>query len=498
MDHLDAAHVAAILGGVGAALALLLRGRIPLTAGFALLAAAEAGLAYSLVPGADLRRIVDSPARVGLVVVLGLVLLGLGAAFARFPAVVPVAVLAAAPFRVPVTLGEQEAFLLLPLYAVLAGAILALHYRTLRAAELPDVPRVLAVPAAAFIGLSALSLLWTDDLRAGTIELLFFLFPFAGLVAVVARSPIATWLPKALAVTLVVFACGFAVIGISQLWTENLYFARDLEVSNAYTSYFRTTSLFADSSIYGRQLVVAIVVLVAALWLTRVRLWAGAALIALLWAGLYFSYSQSSMVALVAAVLVLSLVAADRVSRRVLLAGTLVIAIAAAGIVVVTVRGDSAQRFTSGRSTLVQGTWRVFADHPVVGVGVGAQASATKQEGGRKKKEKNTSHTTPLTVAAELGVLGLAMYIALLAGAARLLVSVFRQSRALGLGLGSAFLLLFVHSLFYSGFFEDPLMWGILAVAAAAVIRVAEPVEVVEPARERVSAAGPGEPTPAP
>ena len=36
--------------------------------------------------------------------------------FARYPAVVPVAMLAAAPFRVPVQLGAEAAFLLLPLY----------------------------------------------------------------------------------------------------------------------------------------------------------------------------------------------------------------------------------------------------------------------------------------------------------------------------------------------------------------------------------------------
>ena len=101
-----------------------------------------------------------------------------------------------------------------------------------------------------------------------------------------------------------------------------------------------------------------------------------------------------------------------------------------------------------------------------------------------------------MTVAAELGVLGFAIYVALLAGAVRLLGAVFRRDRAIGLCLGSAFLVLFVHSLFYSGFFEDPLMWGILAVGAAVV----SPSRAVErdAAGEPASPILQGEPTTAP
>jgi O-antigen ligase len=245
-------------------------------------------------------------------------------------------------------------------------------------------------------------------------------------------------------------------------------------VANAYTSYFRTTSLFADSSIYSRHLVLAIVVLVAALWFGRVQLWLAVAAIAALWTGLYFSYSQSSMVALVVALLALSLVAADRRSRRVLLAGAAAFVLAAAAFVAASVRDQSADRFTSGRSALVETTWAVFRDHPLVGAGIGAQPKASRDEpGGRRQTSRNASHTTPLTVAAELGVVGLAAYFALLGGAVRLLLELRRRSRELALGLAAAFLLLFVHSLSYSGFFQDPVAWGVLALAGAALAPVA-------------------------
>jgi O-antigen ligase len=463
-----AADVGCVLGAIGAGLVLIPRSRVALVGGLALLVAGMALLATSLVPGHDFRLLVASPARVGALAVAAIVLVAAGVLLAHRPALVTVALLVAAPFRVPVHVGDQKAFLLVPLYAVLVVAAVGLLLRLLRRDELPDPPRWLTVPAAVFIGLSSLSLLWTEDLRAGTIQLLFFLLPFAVLTGFVARVALAAWSTRAFAVTIVLLACGFAAVGFSQLWTGELYFARDLEVANAYTSYFRTTSLFADSSVYGRELAAGIVVLVTALWLARVSLPLAVAVIALLWTALYFTYSQSSMVALVIAVLAVSIVAADRLNRRVLVAGTAVAVIVAAALVVVEVRDQPVERATSGRFELVKDTWHVFVDQPVVGVGIGAQPRASRdQNGARTQTERNASHTTPLTVASELGLVGIIAYLALLAAAARALLAVARVDRSLGLGLFGVFVLLFVHSLFYSGFFENPVTWGILAVAAA-------------------------------
>ena len=47
MEHAGIAHAAAVIGACGAPLVLLARRRLELIAGFALLAAAEVGLAYS-------------------------------------------------------------------------------------------------------------------------------------------------------------------------------------------------------------------------------------------------------------------------------------------------------------------------------------------------------------------------------------------------------------------------------------------------------------------
>jgi O-antigen ligase len=149
-------------------------------------------------------------------------------------------------------------------------------------------------------------------------------------------------------------------------------------------------------------------------------------------------------------------------------AGALVLA--AAAVVTVHVRNDSARKFTSDRSRLVAVTWKVFRNHPLAGVGVGGQPKASREEAAQRlSASRNRSHTTPLTVAAELGVAGILVYLAFLAGAARALLSVASRARVLGLGLAAVFLTLLIHSLFYSGFFEDPITWGVLAVAAAAL-----------------------------
>jgi hypothetical protein len=483
MTHADLAQIAALVGAAGSVLVLVPPPRrVLLVSGFALLAAAEAMLAVALVPEEDLERLGSAAGAAALVG--GALAAAAGAGLlVRYPAATPVAVLLAAPFRLPVDLGSQHAFLLIPLYVVLAAAALGFVYRALKGGALPAIPLWLAVPAAALIAWVSLSLLWAIDLDEGSTELLFFIFPFAALLAVVARSPVPAWLPRGLAFTLIALASAFAVIGLYQAWTHTLIFGQDLRVANAYTTYFRVTSVFKDPSIYGRHLVLAIALVVVLLWLGRVRLLVASGLVALLFAGLYFSYSQSSMVVLFVTVLAATMVLADRRSRIAVVALALAAAVAGGAIAAVSARDSSLREATSGRSRLVSVTTTVIGNHPVIGVGVGSQPLASARENtGRRARDSRASHTTPLTVAAELGFVGVLLYLAFLAGAVNLLTAATRRSRVAGLGLSTAFFVLFVHSLFYSGFFEDPLMWGVLATGAAIV--VSAPLPALEAAGE--------------
>jgi len=470
VPHGDLAQLAAVVGAVGAALLLLSRTRIELLAGLAIAAVGEALLAVALIPGHDLKRFVTPASHLGALV-FGLVVIGAIAwAFVRWPIAVPVALLAAAPFRISTSVGTQNAYLLDPLYVVLAASLVALVVRALRGLDDRALPRLIAIPAAAFVFYTGLSLLWTHDLRAGSIELLFFLFPFSALVVVVVRSPYRAWHPRALAVTIVALGTLFSAAALFQLLTRGHLLASDVERANAYTSYFRVTSLFKDPSIFGRHVVIAIGVLLVAMWLGRVRFWVAAALVAFLFLGLIPAYSQSSYVALFAVTVAVSFVLGGPVLRRVLVVSAVVCVLAGAAFVAATAVSDSARQATSGRTRLARVTWIVFEPHPIVGAGVGGQPQASREEAKTQLSAKrDKSHTTPLTVAAELGIIGFFIYVALMAATARLLYLVTQRNRALGLGAASVFLTLFVHSLFYAGFFEDPIAWGVIGVAAWAL-----------------------------
>jgi hypothetical protein len=470
VEHSDAAQIAALMGALGAALVALTRGRAGPLAGFALLGAATALIGRSLVGDDDLELLLTEPTGIGLLTVGGLAAVLLAVPLVRYPAAAPVALLAVAPFRIPVELGDEKAFLLLPLYLVLASCVLALAFTMLRGFVPERPPLFLGLPVAALACFIAISFLWTHDERQGGIALAFFLFPFVAGFAVVARSPLTDWLPRALAATLVALGTLFAGIGLWQAQTRTLFFAPDLEVANAYTSFFRVTSLFKDPSLYGRYLVVPIAVLLVALCLRRGRPveWGVlAAFVFLLFAGLYFSYSQSSFVALFVVTFAVALFGAGRRLRVLLLAVAAAATLAAAGFAAQAVDGESATEVTSGRSRLVSITLDAFKVNPIVGVGIGGQPRASADENGRRSARRSASHTTPLTVLAELGVVGFALYLVLLGAAAWALLQVARLDRLLGLGLAAVFLVLFVHSLLYAGFFEDPLTWGILGLASA-------------------------------
>src|SRR5919202_1628572 len=165
MVHAGPAHVAAVLGALGAPLVLVARRRLELLAGLALAAAAELALVYANTGGGRLSSTVAAAAVAGLVVVA----VG-GYLLVRRPELVTPLVLLAAPFRLPLDFNRHHRFFvavaqggalgrLLPLYVVLLAAVAALLFRLARGEPGPSLPRVIAWPAAAFLAFAALSLL---------------------------------------------------------------------------------------------------------------------------------------------------------------------------------------------------------------------------------------------------------------------------------------------------------------------------------------------------
>ncbi len=239
--------------------------------------------------------------------VVGLVLVALGAAvLVRWPWLLPFVALALVPARIPVSVGDTEANLLLPLYGVVGAAALALAW------ELPgedDRRRELgplAWPLGLWVAWTGISFAWTRDVREGAIELVFFVLPFGLLAVSLARL---RWRPVnvvRLYALLALEGLLFAAIGLYQWATRDVFWNPKVIVPNAYLNFYRVNSVFYDPSIYGRFLAVAILAGVAAiLWGSSRRTAAAVvAVIAVTWLGLYYSYSQSSFTALAAGLLI--------------------------------------------------------------------------------------------------------------------------------------------------------------------------------------------------
>jgi O-antigen ligase len=207
---------------------------------------------------------------------------------------------------------------------------------------------------------------------------------------------------------------------------------------------------------------------------------AATAALAVLLAGLVLTFSQSSMVALIVSLLVL---AALRWRAKPVLMGALAVALVAGaaaiafpGVTRVDLgSGRSLKKATSGRTELIKGGVKMFRDRPILGYGSGAFAAEfRKRERTSDERAASASHTIPVTVAAEQGVLGLASYLLVLVTAFALVLQGLGRLRGpdppsaelvARAAIAAAFTGLVVHTLAYAAFLEDPLTWTLLGAA---------------------------------
>jgi O-antigen ligase len=147
--------------------------------------------------------------------------------------------------------------------------------------------------------------------------------------------------------------------------------------------------------------------------------------------------------------------------------------------------GGSTSNATSGRTTLISGGLELFAKRPLEGYGSGSfEVEYKRHSKASSETATSASHTIPITVAAEQGVIGLAVYAALLLCA---FIVLFRGAGRSPprIALAAAFAALVLHTWTYADFLEDPFTWAILAVGVAlarAAPREVRPLEPVEQA----------------
>lgn len=406
----------------------------------------------------------------------------LAALFVRVPSALPIAAVAALPFRVPIVVGGSTANLLVPLYLVLGAGVLAYVWRRVRRPEddvEQDEPGWLERVLAVVLVLYAAQATYSDDLDRAVANVVFFYAPFTLLFLLLARA--VDW-TRRLVVQCLGVLVGLAVIfvgvGFVEYATRTLLLNPKVISSNQFEEYFRVNSLFFDPNIYGRFLaLVMLAVSVVLLWTGRPRVAVLATgVLAVLWAGLVLTFSQSSFTALIVGLAVL---AALRWNPRLALGaaglltvvGIALVALAPGAINLNTGSGEGLDNATSGRYDLVAGGGRMVAARPAGGWGSGSFPRVfRREEAASDQQAVAASHTIPVTVAAEQGVPGVLGYLALLGFAFARLARGARRDPARAFVL-AAFSALVVHTLLYAAFLEDPLTWALLGAGSAFAAR---------------------------
>ena len=454
--------IAGVVAALGVALLLVTGTTLVRVVGAVL--AGVGGVPLVLSRASQLDTVLDRPVVLGIGIVAGVVALALlTLLFMRYPWLVPPIALVIG-LRIPLRTPPSPTDHLLPLYLILAAGTLALVLRSLRGTGPPNRLGYVGYALAAYVVIAAASLAWTADVDATAYAVVAFTLPL-GLLAVLTGTllplpPLTRVLPWLLLIAAVVLAG----VALWQWQAQEIFWNEKLMRTNAYGGFFRTNSLLFDPSLFGRVEALALVTIVGLLALCRPRrILLLAALAAIpIFLGLATSYSQSSLLALCAGILVIACVAWRW--KAVIALGVIILIVVAGALVTPQGRelmDEPAQKASSARLGLVERSIDLFEAHPIEGSGLGAFATATD-------KKKAAPHNVVAGTAAELGILGA---LSLLGVLLAVLWSVRNRrpdaDRPTHIILAALFTTILVHALFYDTFFADPSTWVIVALLAA-------------------------------
>jgi putative inorganic carbon (HCO3(-)) transporter len=406
----------------------------------------------------------------------------------RKPQVFPLLAVVALPFRVPISTGGNTSNLLVPLYFVVAAGALAwlvpaLITGTSGAPASPSgrdrdteppllvwVDRLLAL----FIVLYGLQAIYSTShgspggFGVALQNMAFFYVPFALLYRLLREV---RWTPGLLRGCLAItvgLALIFSVIGFGEYATKTIILNSKLVAANDLHTYFTVNSVFFDPDIFGRYLALTMVLLGVTLLypFPRREQTVAVGALAVLWACLVLTLSRSSLGALLVGMAILA--ALRWRPSRALYVAVVVIAIGAAVVALTPTTFGLNQGLngaSSGRGGLVSGGLHLFGDRPLQGWGSGSFVQEYRVHN-RGAGALSASHTIPITIAAEQGVIGLIPYIALVVCA---LICLVRGARGdpVRSAVAAAFGALVFHTMLYADFLEDPTTWALLGIGMA-------------------------------
>ena len=287
-----------------------------------------AALAVALVAAAmllagdvwDDPRVVDlrtSTALVGAAALALIVGLPLGAwVIRRWAWGLPLLALAVLALRLPVRIGGETSNLLVALYGVIAAGVVARLWEQARPG--PNAPGEPPVEArsvtwlrrllAATLLLYALQAFYSEDVSNAIENVCFFLVPFAALFVLLTEVRWSTDLLRTAVVVVAGLATVYAVIAFTEYAARDLLLNSQLLESNQLKPFFRVNSVFHDPNVFGRYLALVVIALGAAIawsrvdWRTGLATGAGVVLLA----ALVLTFSITSVIALLAGLIVLT------------------------------------------------------------------------------------------------------------------------------------------------------------------------------------------------
>jgi O-antigen ligase len=398
---------------------------------------------------------------------------------ARRPALLAGAVLIALPFRIPISAGGQTNNLLVPLYFVIAAGSVAFVVQNLRSRS-PEAPaerkiadagaaRWLERLLAAYVVLYALQATYSPAFRTALQQMVFFYVPFALAYCLLRRIEWSGRLVRGCVALIAGLAVLFSLVGFVEYATKSIFLNPKLIAANAEHVYFTVNSVFYDPNIFGRFLALVMVLLGAVVLYGRRQrtLLLTLGVLAILWGGLVLTLSRSSLGALLVG---LGVLAALRwhVGRAVFVA-VAVVALAAAAIAISPTTFGLNQGLngaSSGRPGLVTGGLDLWKSRPLWGYGSGSFETEFSARHHVLGETTSASHTIPVTIAAEQGLVGEVAYLAFVIAA---LITLLQRARGdpVRVAVAAAFVALVFHTLLYADFLEDPITWTLLAIGAA-------------------------------
>ncbi|HEY6523954.1 MAG TPA: O-antigen ligase family protein [Solirubrobacteraceae bacterium] len=440
---------------------------------------------------------------VGAAVVVA-ALIAAAAVIARRPWLVAPLAVFALPFRVPISTGGGTANggtsnLLVPLYFVIAAAALAWIYHAWRAPSEPPAapgpppgpppdPQSTPVPGdglvdwvvrllALYVVLYGVQAWYSANFEQALQNMVFFYVPFALLLCLLRGLEWDRRLIRDCMRVTVALALVFSLIGFFEYATKTIILSSKLVIANDLHTYFTVNSVFLDPDIFGRYLALAIILLAVALiydFPQRVQA-SVAVVLAVLWACLFLTLSRSSLAALLVGLAVLA--ALRWKPGRALVIAVVVIALGAIAVAASPKTFGLNQGIngaSSGRGGLVSGGLSLFGDRPVWGYGSGSFVTQYRRHNRLTATSLSASHTIPITVAAEQGLIGELAYLTFVICA---MVCVVRRARGdpVRSAVAAAFIALVFHTLLYADFLEDPTTWVLLGIGLALAAAPAVP-----------------------